>query len=91
MRTSAVPSLPPAVGELPCGSSIQTLPDPPGDYRVVVQNVAVPTASLLQTSETGETDPAVRQFAKWVIIRSQGQEAHVRLGVGVPCAAASTS
>ncbi len=156
--------MPAGVSELPsvagaalveCRWSIAARPDPPGDYQVVVQDVAVPTTSVLQANESGETDPAMRLFAKWglvvragaavdlhvgpgwedrarigwgspaspgvavhvpacpgpsgqagwlafaggtwvaqpgcvpLIARSRGQEAQVRLGVGVPCAGAS--
>lgn len=152
---SAEPSLAPGVGLVSCASSIAGLPDPPGDYRLVVRNVAVPTASVLQVGDPGETDPAARLFAKWglvvragaavdlqvgpgwedrarlswggpalsaaavhvpacpapsssvwlvfaggtlvaqpacvpLIVRSQGQEAQVRLGIGAPCGSASS-
>jgi len=149
------PSSAPGVGLVSCGWSIAARPDPPGDYRLAVPNVAVPTLSVLQVGDSGEADPAARLFAKWglvvragaavdiqvgpgwedrarvgwgnpatpaaavhvpacpgpsggpwlhfaggtwvaqpacvpLIVRSQGQEAEVRLGVGVPCAFASS-
>ena len=141
---------------LPCAASIGGRPGPPVSYRVVVENVGVPTEQVLQVSASGETDPAVGLFAKWglevragvavdlqvapgwedrarigwgnpgspgvavhvpacagsseapwlafaggtwvrqpacvpLIVRSQGREAQVRLGVGVPCASAGSS
>jgi hypothetical protein len=147
--------LPPGVGLVSCGWSIDALTDPPDDYRVVARNVAVPTASILEAGDPGQTDPAVWLFAKWglvvragaavdlqvgpgwedrarigwgspaprgaalhvpacpqwaegpwlvfpggtwvarpacvpLIVRSQGQEAQVRLGIGVPCGSAGS-
>jgi hypothetical protein len=152
---SGLPSVAAGAGQVECRWSIRTRPDPPGGYRVVVQNVAVPTGLVLQANESGETDPVMRSFAKWglvvragaavdlqvgpgwedrarigwgspatpgvavhvpacpgpsgpavwlafaggtwvaqpacvpLIVRSRGQEAQVRLGIGVPCAGAS--
>lgn len=150
-----MPSLAPGVALVSCASSIQGLPDPPGDYRLVVRNVALPTASVLEAGDSGGTDPAAWLFAKWalvvrasaavdlqvgpgwedrarigwggpaspavavhvpacpspsssvwlvfpggtwvaqpacvpLIVRSQGQQAQVRLGVGMPCGTAAS-
>src|SRR6266545_1332090 len=74
-------SMPAGVSELPsvagaalveCRWSIAARPDPPGDYQVVVQDVAVPTTSVLQANESGETDPAMRLFAKWGLVVGAG-------------------
>src|SRR5258705_7111549 len=49
---------------LPCSASIGSRPGPDASYQVVVQNVAVPAAPVLQVSFSGETDPAVGLVAK---------------------------
>jgi hypothetical protein len=153
---SELPSVAAGAGQVECRWSIRASPDPPGNYLVVVRDVAVPAAPVLQANESGETDPAMRLFAKWglvvragapvdlqvesgwedrarigwgrpaspgvavhvpacpgpsgqalwlsfaggtwvaqpacvpLIVRSRGQEALVRLGIGVPCASTSS-
>ena len=78
----AGPSLAPDIGLVACASSIAGLPDPPGDYRVVAQNVAVPTASVLRPDDRGGADPAVRLFAKWGLLVRAGVEVDLQVGPG---------
>lgn len=78
----AEPSLAASVGLVPCASSIRGLPDPPGDYRVVVQNVAVPTTSFFQVGDSGKTDPAIRLFAKWALMVRAGAGVDLQVGPG---------
>jgi hypothetical protein len=79
---SGSPSVAAGAGQVSCGWSIAARPDPPGDYRVVVQDVAVPIATVLQVNETGETDPAVRLFAKWGLVVRAGAAVDLRVGPG---------
>jgi hypothetical protein len=74
--------LAPDVVLVSCGWSIAAQPEPPGDYRVVAQNVAVPTASILQANESGEADPAVRLFAKWGLVVRAGARVDLQVGPG---------
>jgi hypothetical protein len=92
-RPSGEPSLAPGVGLVSCGWSIDARPDPPNNYRVVARNVAVPTASILQANDPGQTDPAVWLFAKWGLVRAgaavdlqvgPGWEDRARIGWGSP-------
>ena len=72
----------PDVGLVSCGWSIDAQTDPPGNYRVVAQNVAVPTASILQAGDPGQTDPAVWLFAKWGLVVRAGAAVDLRVGPG---------
>jgi hypothetical protein len=98
-RAGVEPSLAPGVSLVSCASSIRGLSDPSGDYRLVVRNAALPTASVLQASDSGGTDPAARLFAKWgLVVRASatvdlqvgpGWEDRARLGWGSPAVPAA--
>lgn len=75
-------SVPSGVAELSCAASIDARPHPPANYRVVVQNVAVPTAPVLQANASGETDPAVRLFAKWGLVVRTGAAIDLQVAPG---------
>jgi hypothetical protein len=79
---SGVPSVGAVSGQVSCGRSIDARADPPDGYRVVAQNVAVPTASVLEAHETGETDPAARLFAKWGLVVRAGEAVDLEVGPG---------
>jgi hypothetical protein len=95
---SEPPSVAAGTGQVECRWSIRASPDPPGSYRVVVQDVAVPAAPVLQANESGETDPAMRLFAKWgLFVRAgapvdlqvrSGWENRARIGWGSPASPA---
>jgi hypothetical protein len=79
---NGVPTVAASIDQVSCGWSIAARPDPPGDYRVVVQNVAVPAASVLQANESGDPDPAVRLFAKWGLVVRAGASVDLQVGSG---------
>ncbi len=47
-----------------------------------MQNVAVPTAPVLQANASGETDPAVRLFAKWGLVVRTGAAIDLQVAPG---------
>jgi hypothetical protein len=74
--------LAPGVGLVSCAWTIAGLPDPPRDYRVVAQNVAVPARSILQAGDPGEADPAVWLFAKWGLLVRAGAAVDLQVEPG---------
>ncbi|RLK25900.1 hypothetical protein DER29_3914 [Micromonospora sp. M71_S20] len=90
---SGVPApTPGGPGEVACAYAIDTLPEPPAGYRIVLGDVAVPESPVLQVAESGDADPALRLFAKWgLLVRSgavvdiqvaPGREGEARIGWG---------
>jgi len=79
---SELPSVAGGVDQVSCAAWIASGSDPPDNYRVVVQGLAVPTTPVLQANETGETDPAIRLFAKWGLIVRTGAVVDLRVAPG---------
>jgi hypothetical protein len=71
---AGVASGPAGSGEetLACEESIGTPASPEANLRVSLDAVALPVGIVLQTSASGETDPAARLFAKWGLLVRAG-------------------
>ncbi|MFG3641230.1 hypothetical protein ACGF3C_13290 [Micromonospora sp. NPDC047762] len=98
--TGAGPSTDASGGGSPCTTSVDTLPAPPAGYRLVGEDVAVPTAPVMSAQDSGEADPAARLFAKWGLVVRAGTVVDLRVapawqdrarlgwgGTGTPAAA----
>lgn len=79
---SSSPSTALSVNDVSCATSIQSASDPPDNYRVVAPGVAVPTAPVLQASDTRETDRTLRLFAKWGLVVRTDTVADLQVGPG---------
>jgi hypothetical protein len=69
-------------GLLVCRSVISAQPAPPPDLEVVLGDIALPTGMTLETSPSGEADPAARLYAKWGLAVRAGAVADVRVAPG---------
>ncbi|MET7817341.1 hypothetical protein [Micromonospora zamorensis] len=97
----ATTSTTPSGGEPPCTPSVTEISAPPAGYRLVGEDVAVPSAAVLSAEESGEADPAARLFAKWgLVVRADrvvdlriapGWEGRARVGWGAATTPAATA
>ena len=97
----ATTSTSPSGGGPPCTPSVTEMSAPPAGYRLVGEDVAVPSAVVLSTEESGEADPAARLFAKWgLVVRADrvvdlriapGWEGRARVGWGAATTPAATA
>lgn len=69
-------------GQESCAVAVDAMREPPDDYRIVGEDVAVPDREVLQASESGEPDPAARLFAKWGLVVRAGAVVDLRVASG---------
>jgi hypothetical protein len=79
---SASPSTDGSARQESCTVSGFPLQEPPTDYRLVGEDVAVPDRTVLQAEESGEADPAARLFAKWGLVVRGGAVVDLRVAPG---------
>jgi hypothetical protein len=60
---AALPVFAPSI-LLKCQDAVASLADPPADVSTVFNGIALPTLAALQASQSGESDPSARIFAK---------------------------
>jgi hypothetical protein len=77
---SPTPERTPSAGALGCGDAIDTLTTAPDDLTVVLGVVALPTGFMLQSSASGESDPAARLFAKQGLVVKLGTVVDLSIG-----------
>lgn len=65
-----------------CTVSVGARQEPPADYRLMGEDVAIPDRTVLPVEESGEADPAARLFAKWGLIVRAGAVVDLRVAPG---------